>query len=65
MLLSDLIKKLTAIQYECEGGHPGIEKEVDLIFEPDHHEGEITDVQPVRAMGCGCWIGAEIHIRMK
>lgn len=67
MRLDDLIARLQSIQREAksaEAAHPGIESAVhvlikDLSIDIDL---EVTDVVPMCAPGCGCYIGAYIIV---
>ena len=69
MNLKDLIRQLQGIQDEVAGGtrHAAISGEVVLMC----HENDVLDeyhsieVAPIRASGCGCWVGAYLVIGQK
>lgn len=77
MTLKDLIERLQAIQKEVGEGppHEGIKGGVRVCLDymgpanPNLLEtdlvGEIVDVTPDTAWGCGCWLDACIHIVVK
>ena len=78
MLLEDFINKLTAIHKEAKGTHhfggkvevhfyledPTDELDLDVELVPEEPDGT-GPVEPWMLMGCGCWAGADIRLRVK
>ena len=76
-LLSDFISALSGIQAEAEGTHHNkgrvyvsftLEhngKWVALELVPDSEDGRDLGVEPDRNLGCGCWTGATVNLRVR
>lgn len=76
-LLKDFISALSGIQAEAEGTHHNqgrvwvsfsLEhngKWVSLELVPDSEDGMDLGVEPDRNLGCGCWTGATVNLRVR
>ena len=66
MNLKDLIRQLQGIQDEVgEGGkHAALSGDVVLMCHENDtlDEYHIIEVTPIRACGCGCWVGAYVVV---
>jgi hypothetical protein len=60
MSLRELIEVLQSIEKEI-GSHPGIDGRVSI--DTEDHSYHIESVEPLMAVGCGCWYGAQINIK--
>lgn len=72
MLLKDFIDQLTEIYEESKGTrHFNGEVEVEFYVDDPNYEIEIEidhkkiEVKPWMLLGCGCWTGANIYLKIK
>lgn len=79
MLLKDFIEQLQGIYEEAHGTHhfnnevevnfflddPADLLDLDIELTPYAEKWHEGPVRPWIMLGCGCWVGAEVHLRIK
>jgi len=78
MLLKDFIEDLQRIYDESKGTHhhgdnvtvdfiledPSGEIDVDIELVPDSPDYSVLGIEANTMMGCGCWVGATVRLRV-
>lgn len=62
MNLKELIDELQKC-YNDRGAHPILENQLEIEF--DERSLEISEIEWIRNMGCGCTLGANIVLKEK
>ena len=77
MLLKEFIDQLQRIEAESRGTHHfdgkvevdfcllNDELDLDIELVPESDDPDDCPVQPYMMLGCGCWAGAKIYLRVK
>lgn len=60
MTLREFISILSDIEKQG-GSHPILDGRLRLYLGDD--KLEIEEIEPIRNMGCGCWIGANVNLK--